>query len=410
VFSLNWRWLKQRPTSIIPSAPASASTTAEERLQRLNAPCPKLGIAHETLSSQQRKKIRSLLDEKTRLWKSGETPAPSQAAVYTTESEVGTRARSVAVVMPRYVNCDPACLDNDIAYHVSRSAQDCGLLVRRFDADAITYQGSEYFATELQRLESFVSAFRPDIVATDANYLPTPRSLDAKILLEMKKRHGFSILSIVPDCYDAVPNWLGYWGDVADASVIFHRYTRHYREFAKKDAVLVCPTLPFHEATFHAHAKKDIDLSYIGSDNRNRRDFIEAAMRHGINCTSFFHNRRRDQAPSLEEFTNVLGRSKMTFNNGWIPYGINIITGRVGESILSSATLLQEVGSPIDDYLVPFVHYVPVAGLHQFVCFAQFLVEDDGRRQRMAEECRSFWLEHYSSQLFWNKVLTMLPV
>jgi len=365
--------------------------------------CSMFGKGTPSLTEMQRALIGAMFETRWHHWRSGKTPPPPKADVYS--ASVTTSVPSVAVVMSRYVYGDPAFIDYDVAYHFSRSAEEAGIRVHRFDADSLVWGRNGDLATSLESLRQFLAKTEPAIVAFDGNFIPNGRTIDANAILDLKRLYGFKLLSVIGDCYDAQPrDFLGYWHGVADMSVIFHEYTKYYRNLPNKSNVLVCPTLPFHETTFAPGAARDIDLSFIGSDQRDRRLFLRAAADAGLKTLGRFHNRARSEAPDLTEYVSLLGRSKLTFNNGWVHNGDSIITGRVGEAILSGAVLIQEVGTPIDDYLVPFVHYVPVANLVQLVVFCQFLIENDELRARISNEARIFWQARYASSRFWQRI------
>ena len=369
----------------------------------VSRPCSILGRSTPRLTASQRAIVRTIIDTQRHLWVTGEIPAPPEMNVYATST--AAVPKSVAVVMPRYINCSPANMDHDIAYHMAHSAETAGVCVSRYDADAITYQGKGKLRAEIGRLQEFLSESRPEIVAFDGNYIPNGRTIDADVILELKRVIGFKLLVVIPDCYDGCPvDYLGYWHRAADASVIFHRDSGYFRNLRDKTNVIVCPTPPIDAATFAVSRDRDIDIGYSGGNTRERGMFLDAAADAGLRTKCWFHNRSRSQCPSVQEFADLLGRSKMAFNNGWVHNGESIMTGRVGEVIAAGAVLLQEVGSPIDDYLVPFVHYVPVANIAQFVSFCQFLAEDDERRSALARDGSDFWREHYGSDGFWRCV------
>jgi len=368
----------------------------------LDRECSILGRAMSPPTPAHREIVKSILDTCGRLWRAGETPIPRASDVYASKAAPPV---SVAVVMPRYINCDPACIDHEIGYHVARSAEAAGVRVSQFFVDDITYRGKGDRALGLERLGHFLAQTRPQVVVFDGNYIPNKRTIDAQAMQTLRQSLGFKLVVMVPDCYDACPfDFLGYWHRLADLSIIFHRNTRYLRALPDQSKVLVCPALPFHEPTFVPGEIRDIDLSYSGSDTRQRRMFVDAAARTGLRTECIIHDRTRENAPSIEGFARILGRSKLVFNNGWLNFNDSIITGRVAETILSGAVLIQEIGAPLDDYLVPFVHYIPVANLAQFVAYCRVLVEDEARRDALARSAREFWLEHYASRRFWQRV------
>lgn len=399
------RWARKRIT-IDNDNRWRASVLSAARPFFLNRECSFLGPLRDQLCDTRRETIRDLLDGRRRRWEQGLAPLPEHKDVFVSDTSV--LPRPVAVVMPKYINCIPSSIEHDISYHVLGSALSAGLRAVRIPADRISYGGSEDLPDALAELEAALLQHRPSVVVIDGNFIPNGRTLDVQVLRQLKGKLDFKVVSVIGDCYDYQRHdFLGYWGQAADLSVIFHRYTRYYDRLADKDTVLVAPTVPFHEETFRPDqaAAREFDLSYVGSSkSRNRRDFLEAALSRGVHGLVRFHDRQGDHATTLSEYASVLKRSKMVFTNGWIDNGEDIITARAGEAILAGACLIHEVGSPINDYLVPFVHYVPVANLAQFVSFCQFLAEDDERREYIAQQGHAFWLENYSSKAFWATV------
>jgi len=368
----------------------------------LDQECSILGRASSPPTVVQREIVRSIIDTCGRLWRSGETPIPRETAVYASNA---APPASVAVVMPRYINCDPAYIDHEIGFHVARSAEAAGAKVSQLFVDDITYKGTGDRALGLERLAQCLAQTRPQVVVFDGNYIPNSRTIDAEALERLRRSLGFKLVIMIPDCYDPCPfDFLGYWHRVADLSIIFHRSTRYLRALPDQSKVLLCPALPFHEPTFVPGEIRDIDLSYSGSDTRQRRMFVDTAAGAGLRTECIIHDRTREKAPTIEGFARLLGRSKLVFNNGWLNCNDSIITGRVAETVLAGAVLIQEIGAPLDDYLVPFVHYIPVANLAQFVAYCRVLVEDQARRDAIARNAREFWLEHYASRRFWQRV------
>jgi hypothetical protein len=371
--------------------------------QLILRPCGILGRAGPRLTESQRAIIASIIDRQRTLWTAGGIPPPREMNVYATAT--GSVPKSVAIVMPRFINCDSGNIDHDIAYNVACSAEAAGARLSCFDAGAITYRGTGGLRAEIDRLKAFLSVNRPEIVAFDGNFVPNGRTIDADLILELKREFGFKFLSIIGDCYDTTySDCLGYWHRAADLSVIFHRNSRYFRALKDKTRVMVCPTIPIYAEGFSDAHHRDIDIGYCGGDRRQRRTYMAALADAGLKTECKFINRLRGESYSREEYNDLLGRSKLAFNNGWIRNGESIMTGRIGEVLTSGALLIEEDGSAINDYLVPFVHYVPVANVAQFVCFSQFLAENDEVRSAIARDGQAFWREHYSGDRFWQAV------
>ncbi len=384
------------------------------RIFQLFQPCALLERFKPQLDPRQRETILRLVETHQSSWESQTTPQPRYKDVYRKVTDSGSADIPVVIVMPKYVCCDPACLISEVTHHVQVSATEAGLKVHRFDADQLTHKKSPDFAHHLQRLENFLDEKRPALVVFDGNYFPKEDMIDVEILAQLKKRFNFKIMTMIGDLYDHTRvDCLSYWAPASDLSVIFHRYTWFYDSFPSKEKVLVCPTLPFGESIFRgaSQEKRDLDISYIGSGHRNRRLYMDVARHSGLRVSGHIHDHDRplsQEAPGLSTLADIYGRSKIIFNNGWHDDGEAIITGRIGEVILSGAMLLQEHGAPIHDYMVPFVHYVPFANMHQFIAMAQFFLSEENWRQKIAVDAHRFLREHYSTALFWKAALGRL--
>lgn len=372
--------------------------------------CALLGRFHPALTPTQRKTIHGLLDIHEEKWRSRELPADSR--VYETAAALPTMpAATVALLAPKYLHCRPTytdMIDNDVTYHFGKSASEAGLRVEHFPADELVSHGCDNLPEVLARLDSFLGAVRPAIVVMFCDFMPNGRTIDPEVLASLRKKHGFQILFVIP-AYDYNPaNWLAYWGPMADLCLIYHRYSMQYDNFVDKHKIMICPGVPYSEATFGGchGGERDLNLTYVGNDSRFRGLFVNVARLCGLPIYSRIHNRERSVAPDLDEYVSILGRSKVIFNNGWRPRGDSVLTARFFESILSGALVLQETGTCVDDLFVPFIHYVPVANLHQFVIFSQFFLEEEERRAKICREAYRFMVDHYSSAQFW-KVIVM---
>ena len=173
---------------------------------------------------------------------------------------------------------------------------------------------------------------------------------------------------------------------------------------------MVAPFIPFDEHRFNRGDVRDVGLGFCGGKGRRRDDFLSFAEQCGIPTTAHFVDDKKYLTDS--EFKDFLSRSQITFSNGYAGTvaGIahSVMTGRIAESILSRSLLVYESGSQIDDYLVPYVHYIPVDNVHDLVHSCRYLLNHEEKRAEMANEAYSFLTEHYSSKKFWNCVTQRL--
>ena len=356
-------------------------------------------------------------------WKSGEIPTPSRVSTYESDrSSLLTtseqKALKLSIVMPRFWPHND--METDLWINFSGSATHAGHVVSQFDIGDISYDDhvkrpvnySKILKSGVVALKEFLLLERPDIVIFDGNFIPHGKSIDREMIREMKRDLGFKLCTIIGDLHDLQPQCrLDYWGKVSDLVVVGNSQTRHYANFSNKGKVLISPfIIPFDEHRFNRGTVRDIGLGFCGGKGRRRDDFLSFAEQCGIPTTTHFVDDKKYL--NEVEFRDFLTRSKITFSNGYVgtidgmPH--SVITGRIAESILSGSLLVYESGSQIDDYFVPFVHYIPVDNIHDLVHSCRYLLNHEEKRAEMANEAYSFLTEHYSSKKFWNCVTQRL--
>ena len=366
--------------------------------------------------------VAAVLSANLQSWRNGETPKPSRVLAF--EIDHSSRATiseqkplKLAFVMSRYWPHNG--METDLWFHFSGSAIRAGHVVSQFDISDISHDenfrysmdhGKKLKAT-LEALKEFLLLEKPDIVVFDGNFIPRGRSIIRKVIRDMKCDLGFKLCTIIGDLHDLQPqSRLDYWGESSDLVVIFNSKTQKYIDFVNKEKVLVSPLLPFDEHRFNGGAVRDTGLGFCGGKGRRRDAFLSFAEQCGIPTTAHFVDDK--QYLTGDEFREFLSRSRITFSNGYVGTvnGIahSVMTGRIAESILSRSLLVYESGSQIGDYLVPYVHYIPVDNVHELVHFCRFLLNHEEKRAEMANEAYSFFTEHYSSKKFWNCVTQRL--
>lgn len=405
---------------------ASIFTLHRPRGAEIGRPCAILGSAGTVLDPGKLPLIRAIFDHAQEGFDAGATPMPPLAGLYGGAAGTGmddpTAGRSrpprVFQVLARHINANPTYIESDIFFHFSRSAAQAELDTRAFEADPLLYDMPQRFpyteeqiAEARRALDDALAAFRPDVLLFDGNFLPTDRTLDPSWLHAVRQAYGCRIVTVIADCYDAVENCYGAWVDASDLVVIFNaEATAPYLSGQFDKAFLACG-LPFDEQLFvpAADGKTDI-MALVGSNTRNRDDLVTVLKAHAVPITARLHQRLSGDAPDAHEYAALMRAALMTCNTGRVPgsRSLSLVTGRCFEAILAKTVLLEEVGSRLDDYFTPFVHYVPYANAHQLVMFSQFLLAHDDVRTRIAEQAHAWHRAHYTSDRFWGALLARL--
>jgi hypothetical protein len=406
--------LLQHPSAAVRLTAFRASADAK-LLAHPYRSCPLLGPAGDALDPVHERIIDGILTAHWERWIS-DPILPKRASLFS-DSKIfrwkGADPLKVAIISPKHINCNPDYIEADVYYHLSRSSVQQGFEVRCFNTDEIQYESFEISQRSrrtrplqegLNELTEFLAEFRPDIVITDGNYISTGDSLEPSYWDTSKAAFDFKLMVVLGDIHDD-SHVASFWHDCADLLCTFHGEAIDL--IGKKNAITF-PTFPFDETMFDADVAEDIDVSFIGSDVRRRREWTEPFIVAGIKTTLRLHDRSKATAPGYEEFYNLIKRSKLIFNNGFLSLYTSITTGRLFEAILSRTLVLQQNGAPCDDHFVPFVHYVPVTNIDQMIAFSRFFLKHETWRQKITNAAREFWDQHYATRLNWNFICATL--
>lgn len=393
------------------------------RGKEFGRPCAVFGSAATTLAPGKADLIRSIFDHHQDRFEKLLTQRPPFAGVYDGGSRVPAARRRdtrVFLIIGRYINSNPKYRESDAFHHFVNSSAKAGLTTCVFEADALICDTKERFpysdeqiADAHRRLHEALAAFKPDIILLDGNFMPTGRTIDPAWLNAVRQEHGCRIATFVADCYDATANVYGVWASASDAVVIFNQETTYTHLSGHGEKAFLACSFPFDETAFLATEDgKTTDMVIVGHDTRERGVLLAMLRAYEVPIVSRLHSRMADVTPDFDEYADLLRTSRITYNTGRIgdTSSFSVLTGRCFEAILSRTVLLEEVGSSMDDYFVPYVHYVPFANFAQLVMFSQFLCANGDYRRRIAEQAYSWHQKHFASHRFWDALLNRLGV
>ncbi|MBM2841982.1 MAG: hypothetical protein HW412_2510, partial [Bacteroidetes bacterium] len=82
-----------------------------------------------------------------------------------------------------------------------------------------------------------------------------------------------------------------------------------------------------------------------------------------------------------------------------------IITGRVWESILAKALLLEEENDEIKNYFVPFVHFIPFRSVNQLETYIRYFETHEDARRRIVNEASAWFQRRFSKERVWHSLI-----
>jgi tetratricopeptide (TPR) repeat protein len=381
------------------------------------APSPIVGTYGPEQTPEQDAAIRRHLDDCWSAWKADTISLPLHANIFLDRSV----AKDIAfprtfVFLPKYVSSNPDFVTSVFATHLNTSLADLGVTRAFHPADDLCFDttnpdaersGRKSKAKALEELDQHLARFRPDVVVMDGAFEEAEVTIGLNDLLWLKSRHRFRLAVLIPDSYPPLPNYAIGWQQAADLTV----------GFTDPELLLALTHGETFNPPIHAigdslikkvdPSKKDIDLSYTGSRTRNRDFWCAHAVVAGIDATISITNRRADLAFSDEKFFEILGQSRLVFSNGFVTPELDILSLRLFEASASGAIVIQH-GVAAQTCFIPYIHYVPVTNVHEFICFARFLLAHEDYRRRMSNEAQSFFHSHYRGELFWRAMFARI--
>ena len=386
-------------------------------VRRLVDPCAILGPWEEATAPAAQATVGAVLAEKRRQWEAGEISEPSDIHVFDGGGDLPSGP--VMVVGCRHLAGNPVYVEGDFLFHVRESLSRLHGAVAAHPADGFAYDPEKANVARdpgtvpvaLAAFDAALAEIRPQVVLFEANFLGVEgRCITAEWLAGAKARHGFRLVSFVLDSYPPRDNFAAYWAPVSDRVVVFHA-SPLLDEVADKEKILLLPGLPFDAPRFAPRdgEGRDIGLLFAGSRTRHRDLWCAFAERAGLPLHAVLTDRTRAHSPDTEAFIALHRRAKVVLNNGVISSKVNIVTGRVFESMLAGALLLQQDLEALKRYYVPFVHYLPFANAAQMTALARYMLDHEDEREAMAEAALTWTRRWFSPDRYWRRVLALPP-
>ncbi len=400
---------------------ANEAVLHSRRGKEIGRPCAIFGSASTKLDPIKEALIRSIFDHHQKCFEDSSTVNPRFSEIYGNEGSIAEShdvSPRILFIIPRYIKNTPSYIENDLFFHFSRSSIKADMTAYAFESDALTYNFPEaspfsgmQFTDACQRLDQALDQFKPDIIMLDGNFLPTNSTLNPSWLQAVRKEYGCQIVTVIGDCYDAAADYYGAWAEASDIMLTFNLETTHPQFSGHRNKNFLACGLPFDEEVFSSsESEKEIDMVFIGSNTRGRGDFLEMLRAYSVPIEAILHNRLATNAPNLSTYANFLRKGRITYNTGRVESSssFSVLTGRCFEAILSKTVLLEEVGSALDDYFIPFIHYVPFSNSSQLIMFSQFLCANHDYRQRIADQAYAWHQQRYTSRRFWDALQNRL--
>lgn len=304
----------------------------------------------------------------------------------------------------KWTDCDPkftlSSHYQNLFYSLSGVSAENELLYIHYDE--IYYNTGKHFD---EWAEDIVKQYSPDLVLSALVNMPgiSPTKKTFNII----KNSGAKTVVFWPDTHPALLNKITELYDCTDLHVSWGNESgpainnKHIWMWAPQDDINL-----FYKDT------QDIDISFIGSlwqgYGNFRIKYIEYLLQNGINV--FVSGGSRENKLSLEDYAKFIRQSKIGLNFSYSP---NLGTphqckGRVFEIVASNSLLFESKNDKTSLRFIPNEHYIEFTNEKDLLDKTNYFLKNDKERDEIANNAHKFYMEHYSSSIYWKTIFETL--
>lgn len=371
--------------------------------------------------------LRRRIDDAWTAWEAGRTPPPafSRAAHGARHGACPDDLSGIRVlmVMRRYFNYTASSREHELFMMFRRTAAAAGIDLRMVEGDALVMPYGHGWRRQADALAAAVEAIndmRPDIVIFDAlcEQMAIGEVFGPEVyrpvLGELKRRLGFRLVGFYPDAWtrntrralDAIRGLAdGWW---TSSTAVFEGEP----DFDRRHLNLPTPFDP----SFYPDRGPEAEAARAGARffgsvagyNYTRSLWLRLMERLGTPCAVTASNHGAGPLSAEEDYqryADALMASRVSLNFSSRNLTTHITTGRVFETVLARALLLEEDNRATCNFFVPYVHYVPFRSAPELDAAVRLFLEDEPLRRRMVGAAGDWMARNYSPEAVWRAVV-----
>jgi hypothetical protein len=147
---------------------------------------------------------------------------------------------------------------------------------------------------------------------------------------------------------------------------------------------------------------RDIDVSYVGTQKKDRLKKVNYLKNHGINVVH--GGGERGEHLTTEQYADRYQRSKITLSFSRASAS-HVINARPFEAMPCGAMLLEQESFETMKFYTPYVDYVPYSGNKDMLIKARYYLTHDEERAKIARSGQEKSERLYSAKRFWQIVI-----
>ncbi|HVA15193.1 MAG TPA: glycosyltransferase [Stellaceae bacterium] len=358
-------------------------------------------------------RFREFLAVQREAWRSGNVPLPEFLRRPDHVATAGGAVNRLFFILPQYIFNNDRHIECHMKDHLFDSAVNAGLEAYCFFGDNILYPrlglDPAKATADLARLRAQLSMVRPDVIVFDANFAGEEVGLNADFVRGLKEEFGVRLIGFMGDVWGT--HWIeiaNYWSAVADM-LLYNAPDRPFVRACSFSEKMYSSPYPVNSRYYFKDHDNRFDLSFLGSHAYLRPFWLGHAIRAASRLdlkTNIREHERTCDCPSVEQYAEIIRRSRVGLNFSSRDARSKIITGRVWEVLHTGSLLLEEDNEEIKYYFTPFIHYVPFENAAQLELLIEFFHKNPNEAEKIGQCAAAFCAEHYSAASIWNRVLS----
>lgn len=240
---------------------------------------------------------------------------------------------------------------------------------------------------------------RPDFIFI-VNWLITPlKKTTLKVIRDILK---IPVVVVLGDSVNHIPLAESIYENI-DLFITIDSHTS-YERCENRDKFMAMWTPEDTNLYYDSQSEREIDVCFIGKtlDLPKRKEYVDYLKENGIKV--YQSGGQREQRLSVFDYAGIFQKSKISLNFCKHPNGKDQSKGRIFESTLSGAMLIEEENEESAYWLKPGTDYISFKDKNELLKKVKYYLEHEDERSVIAQNGFKKSSLKYTGKTFWDKV------
>jgi hypothetical protein len=257
-------------------------------------------------------------------------------------------------------------------------------------------------------LVDMVMQTRPDVIILSSYNHQRNINPNFEVIKSIRAYCQIPVVVIWHDTLAVDPlNYFAYLSSGTDLNIIMDSDFLADQSTVGADFIRMAPTLD--DNLFRVgDVAPDIPVSFVGSTSGYRsvrKEYLTYLYQQGVEVLLAGGMENRI---SIEEYADVIRRSKISLNFSFSIPGTHQIKARVLEATMSNSLLLESKNSETSRFFTPMADYVEFESKEDLVDKVRYYLEHEDERREIALNGHRKALKEYNHHVYWGRMVAKL--